>query len=75
MLNCLYKIFEKIVLQRVLDFVEESNSINNDQFGFRKKQSTVHQIKRIINFIQNNKHIRRRTGIVVLDFEKAFDAI
>ena len=75
MLNCLDKVFEKIVLQRINEYTETNNIIQNEQFGFRKEHSTVHQVKRIVNFISNNKSTRKSTGIVLLDVEKAFDSI
>ena len=71
MLNCLDKVFEKIVLQRINEYTETNNIIQNERFGFRKEHSTVHQVKRIVNFISNNKS----TGIVLLDVEKGFDSI
>lgn len=75
MLNCLDKVLEKIVLNRLNTFTEDNNILQKEQFGFRKDHSTVHQVKRIVNFISNNKSSRKSTGIVFLDIEKAFDSI
>ena len=75
MLNCLDKVFEKIVLQKINEYTETNNIVQNEQFGFQKEYSTVHQVKRIVNFISNNKSTQKSTGIVVLDVEKAFDSI
>lgn len=75
MLSILDKIFEKIILARVSEFVEANNIINREQFGFRKGHSTVHQIKRVVNIVTENKKKRKSTGVVLLDIEKAFDSV
>lgn len=75
MLNVLDKIFEKIILGRLKDFTDRHCILNKEQFGFRKEHSTVHQLKRVVNIITNNKINRKSTGIIFLDIEKAFDSI
>lgn len=75
MLNALDKVFEKIILKRLNEFTENNGILLNEQFGFRKDHSTVHQVKRIVNFITKNKSNRQSTGVVFLDIEKAFDSI
>lgn len=75
MLTCLVKIFEKIVLNRVEQFTETNGLLLKEQFGFRKEHSTVHQVKRITNLIENNKRNRKSTGIVFLDIARAFDTV
>lgn len=75
MLNIVDKIFENILLKRIKIFTEENNIINDEPFGFRKQHSTVHQLKRVVNFIEKNKQLRKSTGVVFLDIEKAFDSI
>lgn len=75
LLSSLDKLFEKVLYSRIMDFAENNNIINSKQFGFRKEHSTVHQIKRVVNIIENNKALRLSTGAVLLDVEKAFDSI
>lgn len=75
MLNCLDKVFEKIIFQRLIEFTENNSILKEEQFGFRKQHSTTHQVKRIVNIIDSNKRQRKSTGIVFLDIEKAFDSI
>ena len=74
-LNCLDKVFEKTVLQKINEYTETNNIIQNEQYGIRKEHSTVHQVKGIVYFISNNKSTRKSTGKVLLDVEKAFDSI
>lgn len=54
---------------------EDNNIILNEQFGFRKLHSTIHQVERIIKLISSNKSQRKSAGIVFLDFEKVFNSI
>ena len=75
MLSILDKLFEKVIKHRLLSHAGLHNIINKEQFGFRKEHSTVHQIKRVMNFIENNKLNRKSTGVVFLDIEKGFDTV
>lgn len=75
LLSSLNKVFEKLIYDRLLTFTNENDIYNKKQFGFRKEHSTVHQIKRVYNIINNNKQKRRSTGAIILDIEKAFDSV
>ena len=48
LLSCLGKIFERIILTRVQDYLDNHNILPNHQFGFRKGHSTTHQVKRVV---------------------------
>lgn len=43
------KIFEKLILKRIIPVIE-SNTPNN-QFGFRTNHSTIHQVHRLVDKI------------------------
>lgn len=75
LLSCLGKIFEGIILNRISTFINQNNIIIAEQFGFRSGHSTIHQVCRINNFISQNKSIKKSTGLVLLDIEKAFDTV
>lgn len=75
LLNTLAKLFEKMIHNRITDFVEEHNILNAEQFGFRPQHSTSHQILRVARHIRNNWAMRRSTGMVLFDIEKAFDSV
>lgn len=75
LLSSIDKLYEKIILSRLNAFIADNNLINREQFGFRQQHSTVHQIKRMTNYIKTNKRQRLSTGIILLDIEKAFDSI
>lgn len=69
------KLFEKIIQTRICDYATNASIIANEQFGFKKQHSSVHQVNRIRNVITANKQRRYSTGLIILDIEKAFDSI
>jgi hypothetical protein len=42
------KVFEKILLKRLLPVVENNKLIPNHQFSFRQRHSTIEQMHRIV---------------------------
>jgi len=78
LLSTIAKLFEKIVLKKLEHHADERGILPAEQFGFRKGHSTTHQLLRIGNRIRSDR-LRRRakqsTGMVLLDIEKAFDAV
>lgn len=75
LLNAIGKILERIIYHRLIEIIEERNLLPEFQFGFRKGHSTTHQAMRIKQHIIKNKRIRKSTGMILLDIEKAFDSI
>jgi hypothetical protein len=75
LLSCLGKCFEKIMLWRLNDHEEEHHIIINQQFGFRSRHSTTHQIMRITENVSFNFNKNRSSGIVLLDLKHAFDSV
>lgn len=75
LLSCLGKLFERVILARILRSAEENGIVAKEQFGFRAQHSTVHQVRRITKLIRSNKRRRLSTGMVLLDIEKAFDSV
>lgn len=75
LLNTLGKLFEKIINVRLMAFAEEHSIINGEQFGFRPQHSTSHQILRVTRHIRRNWALRKSTGMVLFDIEKAFDSV
>jgi hypothetical protein len=73
-LPVLGKILEKIILNKIRTFEEENNILHSQQFGFRQKHSTTHQILRIMESISLGFHQNCATGMVLLDIQKAFDS-
>ena len=73
LLNTLGKIYERIILNRIL---QRSLEITPDtQFGFVPHRSTTLQLLRITNYVQAGFNQFEHTAAVFLDIEKAYDTI
>ena len=75
MLNIFSKIFEKIVANCIIGFLDQNDVFYDHRYGFRKCHSTNHAIitlvEKVAKALDNGKII---VG-VYLDIRKAFDAI
>ena len=69
------KLFEKIIKQRIIDFLEEHNVITAHQYGFRKSHSTELAISDIQNKLLQNLDDNKITCTIFLDLAKAFDCV
>lgn len=75
LLASISKLFERIILDRLLENINSNDVLPPEQFGFRRGHSTVHQLKRMVNCINNNKAVSKSTAMALLDVEKAFDNV
>ena len=76
-LPALSKIMEKIVCNRLVNYLEKYNILYKHQYGFRSKHSTIHPILHLLKDIAdaNDKLSKDITMAVFLDLSKAFDTI
>ena len=71
----LIKIFERVIRQKLVAYLETNNLLSKNQHGFRKGRSCLtHLLKHVDDVIQSmlngNEH-----DVVYLDFAKAFDKV
>ena len=69
------KIFEKIVYKQLYNYLEQKEILSINQFGFRRKKSTVHALLDQLQFIYSNIDDKKFVFSVFLDFRKAFDCV
>jgi len=69
------KVFEKVLLRQMGDFLDFHNVISTNQFGFRKGRSTESLLQKLYDKIRSNLHNGCLTIIVSLDLSKAFDTL
>jgi len=69
------KLFEKILLVRILHEVSERGMMQDGQFGFRPRRSTFMQLARLVERITKNFGVKKLTGAVFLDVDKAVDTV
>lgn len=69
------KLFERVYLKRLLPLVEERGIIPDHQFGFRSRHSTIEQVNRVVNVIEDALEGRKVCSCVFLDVSQAFDRV
>nr|CAI5852006.1 unnamed protein product [Callosobruchus analis] len=74
-LSNINKIFEKIMCNRLTEFLDSNNLITDEQNGFRKGKTTIRAVymalKEILDSVQNKKS----TVLMCIDLSKAFDSV
>ena len=74
-LNFFSKIFEKVVANYIVDFLESNNILYEHQYGFRKGHSTNHAVITLVERVAKALDTGKIVVGVYLDIRKAFDAI
>ena len=69
------KVFEKLTLIRMDNFISRHNLLTPSQFGFRKGCSTTHAIVKLLSHVVQACHRKQYSGCFFLDLKKAFDTI
>ena len=69
------KIFERIIYDRMLKFIDRYNIFSKSQFGFRKNMSTEAALINFIDFVHKGLTDKQNVGAVFMDLSKAFDVM
>lgn len=75
LLTTFSKIFEKLLLRRLLPILERKKIIPDHQFGFRHKHGTPEQCHRVVAHIRDALEKKMYCSGVFLDVQKAFDKV
>lgn len=75
LLETIAKIFEKIITQRLLLYLEHHNLLPEHQFGFRSSRSTTHSIYIIMETLKELRKQKQTALIATRDISKAFDTV
>ena len=75
LLSIFSKIFERILLERLLPVLDAQNIIPEHQFGFRNKHGTPEQCHRVGEVISNTLERKYYCSAVFLDIQQAFDRV
>ena len=73
LLSLVSKVMEKIVFKRLNAFIDPL--LSPKQSGFRKKDSTSHQLLRLVQEWSSALDASHLVGVVFFDFKKAFDKV
>ena len=75
LLSILNKVMEKLMYQRVIEFLNKFKIIYEYQFGFRKDHSTVQAVIEIVDNILEELDKNNIIAGIYLDLSKAFDTV
>ena len=71
----LSKLLERVMYNRVYDFLAKYDILINEQFGFRKSHSTSHGVLNLSNYVTNELDNGNFCLGIFMDLSKAFDTI
>ena len=74
-LSCLSKILERLMYNRINNFLAECNILSNKQYGFRENYSTYKAMIHLVDNISSNIDHKNQNIGIFLDLSKTFDAI
>ena len=72
---CLSKIIETILRNQICQYLHDNKLLSKNQYGFRKKFSTIDSLLFCTEFIRNKTDIINFVTAAFLDLSKAFDSI
>ena len=72
LLNCLGKIAEKLIAERLAFYAETTDLLYNDQIGARKQRSAIDAAISIVSEIELNKHKKKLSSMLLMDIRGAF---
>ena len=75
MLSIFSKIFEKLVHRVIYEFLDCNEMLNDSQYGFRKKRSTLHALLNATENVYQACDAKLHTLGIFIDFSRAFDTI
>jgi hypothetical protein len=73
LLNAMYKIFAAVVQIRLAEQLDKH--LQKTQYGFRKNKSTADAIQCIRRIAEHGEQTTKRTIMLLLDWENAFDKV
>ena len=74
-LPCFSKILERIMYNRLYEYLTKNNLLFDKQFGFRKGHPTEHALIELVNRIYNSFSESKYTLGVFIDLLKSFDTV
>ena len=69
------KIFEKILKENIVNFLNKHNVLSESQFGFQQKKSINEALIELENYLKYQQANNQITCGIFLDLKKAFDTV
>ena len=74
-LSPLSKIIEKVINNRMVEYLDKYRLLSKTQYGFRKNMGTENALLNYIDFLQKELNDKKYAISVFIDLSKAFDVI
>lgn len=74
-LSSLSKVLEKVINNRLINFLEHNNLLSSSQFGFRPNMSTEDAVSQLIAHVTSKCDAGQKCLGIFLDLAKAFDTV
>ena len=74
-LSPLSKIFERIIYNKMIIYIEKNKILSESQFGFRRKMSTETAIMKFMDYVHSGLYSKHYVGTIFMDLSKAFDVM
>lgn len=71
-MDCLGKLFEKVIDNRLRRHLDETEGMDDRQFGFRKGRSTIDALNTLKEIVNSNKN--QKIGLLTMDIKNAFNS-
>ena len=75
LLSGISKIYEKLMHNRIVQFMEQNNSFYDMQYGFRSGRSCEHALLSAQSILLNSLSRNQISLLLLIDFSKAFDMV
>lgn len=75
LINCIGKIFEKVIYHRIQYHIYNRNLLSPNQHGFSPGKSPITALKSITEFIQDSKKNDKYSILISLDIVNAFNSL
>ncbi|CAL4115926.1 unnamed protein product [Meganyctiphanes norvegica] len=69
------KIFEKVVFNRMTDYITKNSILSISQYGFRSNMNTESALIDLVDYIHGGLNKKSNVGAVFMDLSKAFDVM
>ena len=69
------KIFERIIRDHLIKFLEDNDLLKDSQHGFRSKKSCLTNLLEFLDLVSNYVDQGIPVDVIYLDFQKAFDKV
>ena len=69
------KILEKVIYQRLFNFLKSNNALFSSQYGFRKNHSSINAVTELVSHVIKGMNRNENAISVFLDLSKAFNTV